>query len=123
MHHGSNAHRARALDRVSLHINETVTAAAAIVAEATAANVTIINHAKYQLPAHIADVIAPGEEGSPLSKRAPPGTGSSWWMEEVPHEGKVPFGNDASYKVFRNVKDYGARVSDCSFCLIVETLT
>ena len=45
---------------------------------------------------------------------SPPGNGStglcgaSFWMEEVAHQGIASFNNDTSYKVFRNVKDYGA---------------
>lgn len=31
-----------------------------------------------------------------------------WWMETLARKGTVPWGNDASYKVFRNVVDYGA---------------
>lgn len=34
--------------------------------------------------------------------------GSSWWMEGLDHKGSVPLGDDTSYKVFRNVVDYGA---------------
>lgn len=33
----------------------------------------------------------------------------SYWMEELPHRGVAPFQNDPNYKVFRNVKDYGAK--------------
>lgn len=32
----------------------------------------------------------------------------SFWMESIARKGTVPWGNDPSYKVFRNVKDYGA---------------
>ncbi|KAI0198590.1 pectate lyase superfamily protein-domain-containing protein [Astrocystis sublimbata] len=40
----------------------------------------------------------------PLTKRA-----GTFWMENIAHKGTVPWGNDASYKVFRNVvTDYGA---------------
>ncbi|KAF2710899.1 glycoside hydrolase family 55 protein [Pleomassaria siparia CBS 279.74] len=31
-----------------------------------------------------------------------------YWMESVKHQGLASFNNDTSYKVFRNVKDYGA---------------
>ncbi|KAK4031703.1 putative LysM domain-containing protein [Parachaetomium inaequale] len=37
------------------------------------------------------------------SKRA-----GTFWMQGLTHKGTVPWGNDASYKVFRNVVDYGA---------------
>ncbi|PGH08809.1 hypothetical protein AJ80_07768 [Polytolypa hystricis UAMH7299] len=33
---------------------------------------------------------------------------ASFWMEDVEHKGTQPLGDDPSYKVFRNVKDYGA---------------
>ncbi|KAI1371648.1 glycoside hydrolase family 55 protein [Hypoxylon crocopeplum] len=32
----------------------------------------------------------------------------TYWMEGLARKGTVPWGNDASYKVFRNVLDYGA---------------
>jgi len=38
-----------------------------------------------------------------------PGTAaSSWWFASISRQGTVPFGT-AGYKVFRNVKDYGAK--------------
>lgn len=39
----------------------------------------------------------------------PPQDGScSYWLEDIAHQGVAPFQNDPSYKIFRNVKDYGA---------------
>lgn len=110
--HGAGANKARALDSASLHINETVTAAAAIVADATAANATGIDHAKYVLPPQVAAKLAQNGDKSYLAKRVPPGSAGTWWMETIAREGKVPFGGSANdgYKVFRNVKDYGAVV-------------
>ncbi|KAJ2974245.1 hypothetical protein NQ176_g6160 [Zarea fungicola] len=101
---------ARALDRASLHINETVTAAAAIVASANEGNTTSVNYSKYILPPEIVAKISSSDGDSELTKRSPPGTGASWWMETIHHDGKVPFGGSSNdgYKVFRNVKDYGA---------------
>ncbi|EEH47201.2 uncharacterized protein PADG_03299 [Paracoccidioides brasiliensis Pb18] len=32
----------------------------------------------------------------------------AFWMEDIERKGAWPFGNDRSFKVFRNVKDYGA---------------
>jgi hypothetical protein len=32
-----------------------------------------------------------------------------FWMEDIKRQGTVPYGGDASYKVFRNVNDYGAK--------------
>jgi glucan 1,3-beta-glucosidase len=36
--------------------------------------------------------------------------GSSWWLEQIEKQGMAAFNNNpAGYKVFRNVKDYGAK--------------
>lgn len=42
----------------------------------------------------------------PQKKQKRAGT---FWMEHIARRGTVPLGNDASYKVFRNVMDYGAK--------------
>ncbi|EGX93627.1 LysM domain protein [Cordyceps militaris CM01] len=107
--HGSGAKRARALDNASLRINATVTAAAAILAEANEANATTVDHSKYALPLDIASKISQLDGDSYLAKRSPPGS-KSFWMETITHDGLVPFGGSSTsgYKVFRNVKDYGA---------------
>jgi hypothetical protein len=34
---------------------------------------------------------------------------SEFWMSSITRQGVVPFGTDASYKIFRNVQDYGAK--------------
>lgn len=34
---------------------------------------------------------------------------AAYWMEQIAHGGKASFNPDASYTIFRNVKDYGAR--------------
>ena len=34
---------------------------------------------------------------------------SSYWVADIQRQGTVPFSSDAGYKVFRNVKDYGAK--------------
>ena len=56
----------------------------------------------------VAEADAVGKTGNltrrAITKRA---TGS-YWMGSIDHKGTVPWGNDASYKVFRNVRDYGA---------------
>ena len=31
-----------------------------------------------------------------------------YWLEEIEHRGTSPYYPDAQYRVFRNVKDYGA---------------
>lgn len=102
--------KARADDLATLTVNETVAAAAALVAEANAAAQA---PAEYQgLPADILAVknkMSGKSSGKVdgLSKRATTG----FWMEDIAHTGSVPYGDDDSYTVFRNVKDYGAVVS------------
>lgn len=34
---------------------------------------------------------------------------STWWLSTIKRQGTVAFGSQTSYKVFRNVKDYGAK--------------
>ncbi|KAJ3556896.1 hypothetical protein NPX13_g10039 [Xylaria arbuscula] len=47
-----------------------------------------------------------------LNETSPPNVvekrAGTFWMENLPRKGTVPWGNDASYKVFRNVVTYGA---------------
>lgn len=33
---------------------------------------------------------------------------AAYWMEEIAHQGRSSFNPDPNYRVFRNVKDYGA---------------
>jgi glucan 1,3-beta-glucosidase len=35
--------------------------------------------------------------------------GSPYWLQSVSHQGKAPYNADSAYKVFRNVKDFGAK--------------
>jgi len=37
------------------------------------------------------------------------GSARAYWMNDVQHLGKAPYNADPNYKVFRNVKDYGAK--------------
>ncbi|KAF2180179.1 glycoside hydrolase family 55 protein [Zopfia rhizophila CBS 207.26] len=37
------------------------------------------------------------------------GSCASYWLENIEHQGIASFNNDSTYKVFRNVKDYGAK--------------
>jgi glucan 1,3-beta-glucosidase len=32
-----------------------------------------------------------------------------FWMQNIAHQGKMPYNSDANFKVFRNVKDFGAK--------------
>lgn len=36
------------------------------------------------------------------------GAASSYWVGNIKRQGTVPFGGSSDYKVFRNVKDFGA---------------
>lgn len=43
----------------------------------------------------------------------------SYWMADIPKQGRAAFNaNPSGYKVFRNVKDYGAvgKYADCEYC-------
>ena len=37
------------------------------------------------------------------------GSGSPYWMSEIPRRGKVAYGTNSSYVIWRNVMDYGAK--------------
>ncbi|PGH12173.1 hypothetical protein AJ79_04468 [Helicocarpus griseus UAMH5409] len=68
----------------------------------------------------IAEVEAVAEAGDPskakrdysdidaLYNRKVKRQADTFWMEDIQRKGTWPFGNDPSFKVFRNVKDYGA---------------
>jgi polygalacturonase len=49
--------------------------------------------------------------GSKCSGALSPGAAASdpFWLESMPHLGTAPYATAANYKVFRNVKDYGAK--------------
>lgn len=45
---------------------------------------------------------------------------NAYWMENITHQGQASFNPDASYQVFRNVKDFGAKgdgVTDDTFAI------
>lgn len=109
--HGARALRVRSADSASLHVNETVSVAAAIVAEASPKNASNLDYSKYFLSPEVAALAgqAKNSENVPKSALAKRDVGT-WWMETMPHDGIVPYGGDLEYKVFRNVKDYGAMV-------------
>ncbi|KAI0394941.1 glycoside hydrolase family 55 protein [Xylariaceae sp. FL0594] len=51
-----------------------------------------------------------GFEGNHLGERQTGGSGSSYWYENIAHRGISAFNsNPAAYKVYRNVKEYGAK--------------
>lgn len=48
--------------------------------------------------------------------------GSDFWLANMKRQGAVPFGHGPDYKVFRNVKDYGAKgMSACPVLLLQLT--
>ena len=53
---------------------------------------------------------APFADNTPATSTNTPSTGSSstYWLADIKRQGTVPFGA-SGYKVFRNVKDYGAK--------------
>ncbi|KAK6519258.1 hypothetical protein TWF281_003094 [Arthrobotrys megalospora] len=77
------------LSRYQFTVNSTIANAAALIAEADAksANTT--------------------ETVPTLKPRAPPPNASLWWYEGIEHNGQF-VGAPAGYKVYRNVKDFGA---------------
>jgi len=91
--------KSRANDAQLLAINATVAAAAALVAEADAAH-SNTTEKDYSIPIEISR-----NEQRNLEKRA-----GSYWLENMNHVGRIPFGgpDNDNYPVFRNVKDYGA---------------
>ena len=59
------------------------------------------------VPTATMPVIGKTRSYGPIPPRAAPG--EPFWMESIKHQGIAPFSSDpASYKVFRNVKDFGA---------------
>lgn len=88
--------RKRALEADLLQINSTLAAAAALVAEADA-------EAAGGFP-------SVAQTYSNNKKRALETRAGTFWMEDIAHNGQWPFGgsDNDGYKVFRNIKDYGA---------------
>ncbi|KAJ5627671.1 hypothetical protein N7490_009899 [Penicillium lividum] len=57
------------------------------------------------LPIALVGAIPMNPNGLEVSKRAT----SSYWMANIKRQGVAPFNSDADYKIFRNVKDFGAK--------------
>lgn len=55
----------------------------------------------------VLSVCAAAATGQSCSGTASPD--APYWMESIKHQGVAPFNGDSSYKVFRNVKDFGAK--------------
>jgi hypothetical protein len=93
--------RAEAVDLYP--INSTIAEAAALVAEADAASSDSALNKDFTIPGFPAESAKLHKRGA-LEKRA-----GKFWMENIAHVGRIPFGaGNGNYKVFRNVKDYGA---------------
>src|SRR5690349_1570134 len=45
---------------------------------------------------------------SALAAPSPRQASSGYWLSTIQRQGKAAFNSDAGYKIFRNVKDYGA---------------
>ena len=92
-----------------LDITDEIAAAAALVSEADAA----------------AAGGSAGNSSTAHSHRRQAGAAGSgtYWMEHLTRMGTVPFGDDPSYKVFRNVLDYGAKGDGTTVsCICVGSL-
>lgn len=95
--------KARAEDIATYTVNATVAAAAALVAEADAANGTL------NKPLNFPDKYAKYLNKTTASTSGFGKRDTTWWMENVDHNGLMPFGGDSSYPVFRNVQYFGAK--------------
>lgn len=49
-----------------------------------------------------------GFSNQTLTRRQSGGGSGTYWMQHLARKGRVPWGSDPSYTVFRNVRDYGA---------------
>jgi glucan 1,3-beta-glucosidase len=58
------------------------------------------------LSAVVSGVLSSKCAGTATGTAAP---GAPYWMQSIKHQGIAPYDGDASYPVFRNVKDYGAK--------------
>jgi glucan 1,3-beta-glucosidase len=53
----------------------------------------------------VAVPVSPANVLATTEKRAP----SSYWVANIKRQGVIPFAKTPDYKIFRNVKDYGAK--------------
>lgn len=105
----STSHARRDAGPDYYNITSDVAAAAALVAEIDAA-AEYKNGTLYKDYSRFHKL---SKRQQPLEERA-----GSYWMANLDNLGTQPFGNDASYKVFRNVKDYGAKGDGVTVCRI-----
>jgi hypothetical protein len=99
----SAALKARQEDIALYTVNTTVAAAAALVAEADASN-GMLNMYPNVPEKYMKYLNHTSTPTSQFNKRD-----TYFWMEDIEHNGGMPFGNDKGYSVFRNVKSYGAK--------------
>ncbi|KAH8816524.1 pectate lyase superfamily protein-domain-containing protein [Xylogone sp. PMI_703] len=100
--HSSSSKRRTAIPSPLTRPNTTVAAAAALVAEVDAA-AKAKNGTLYRDYSSILALHRGHNSSAPVKRQT-----TSFWMEGVDHLGTQPLGGDSSYKVWRNVKDYGA---------------
>ncbi|KAH8669051.1 pectate lyase superfamily protein-domain-containing protein [Xylariales sp. PMI_506] len=99
-----------------VNITSKIAAAAALLAEIDAANSTMVtNAASLSAKSYAAlekakstrqSTFGTAGDTQPEKRQS---TSTSYWMESLDNLGTQPFGGDSSYKVFRNVMDYGAK--------------
>ncbi|OJD12350.1 hypothetical protein AJ78_07043 [Emergomyces pasteurianus Ep9510] len=82
-----------------LNISSEIAAAAALLAEVEAVDIAGRSYSGSKRDYSYIDALY----NRTVEKRA-----GTFWMEDIERRGTWPFGNDPSFKVFRNVKDYGA---------------
>lgn len=62
----------------------------------------------YDTAARVYNIAAPQPTSLSPSNQSDTHCDAPFWMEQIAHHGVASFNNDTSYRVFRNVKDYGA---------------
>jgi glucan 1,3-beta-glucosidase len=50
-----------------------------------------------------------GAQSCPGTSAGTAAADAPYWMQSIKHQGVAPYSGDASYPVFRNVMDYGAK--------------
>jgi hypothetical protein len=53
--------------------------------------------------------VAQSETSTAPPSQTPAAAASGYWLESIQHQGVAPFNDDKSYKIFRNVKDFGVK--------------
>ncbi len=63
--------------------------------------------------------VAPVSPAATASLSSTTQSSSSYWLSSITRQGSVAFGNSTSYKVYRSVKDYGAKGMSLIFLLLI----